>query len=113
MVKGYRKVLCGALSAMVLATVLALAAGVLALETSFAEDGEPQDPADISGYRITISKETYVYAGKAIRPAVSVFDAEGDPLPAENYAVTYDNNDCVGKALIRVEGKDPYSGTCE
>jgi len=60
---------------------------------------------------VKLSKEAYVYNGKAQKPAVTVKDSTGKDIVADNYTVTYKNNTKVGKATVTVKFKGDYSGT--
>ena len=60
---------------------------------------------------IKLAKTSYVYTGKAIKPKVTVADANG-ALPAGNYSVTYAKNKNVGTATAKVTLKGAgYTGT--
>lgn len=69
------------------------------------------NPAPIALSKITLSKSEAVYNGKAQTPAVTVVDANGQPVDAANYTVTYSNNQNVGQATVSVTGKNTYTGT--
>ena len=70
-------------------------------------DDEDTTVIDISNYKVTLSKKSYVYTGKAIRPAVKV-----PGLSPENYTVSYSNNKAIGTATISIKAVgDKYKGT--
>ena len=52
--------------------------------------------------RITLKTASYVYDGKAKKPAVEVKNAFGDVLAADQYTVTYSNNVNAGTATVKV-----------
>ena len=61
---------------------------------------------DISNYAVTLSKTSYVYTGKAIKPAVKV-----SGLNPEDYTVSYSNNKAIGTATITIKAAgDKYKG---
>ena len=55
------------------------------------------------------------YTGKALKPAVTVKDANGKTVPASAYTVTYANNTMVGKANVTVAAKknSGYTGSAK
>ena len=60
---------------------------------------------------VKIAKTSYTYTGKAIKPKVTVADANG-ALPADNYSVSYAKNKNVGTATAKVTLKGAnYTGT--
>lgn len=54
---------------------------------------------------------TITYTGKAIKPAVRVYDGE-TLLTSKNYSVSYKNNTKVGEASVIINGKGNYTGSC-
>lgn len=50
---------------------------------------------------VKLAKSSYVYTGKAIRPAVTIASADG-PLSKEYYTLTYSNNTKVGTASVKI-----------
>lgn len=68
----------------------------------------PKAKVDISTFRIDLSKSSYVYNGKAKRPAVTV---EGGLKKGKDYTVSYRKNKAVGIASVIVKGKGKYTGT--
>lgn len=56
---------------------------------------------------IKLSGTSYVYKGKAIKPGVTVANAE-ENLTKDNYTVTYENNVKAGKAVATVTFKGDY-----
>lgn len=61
--------------------------------------------------KMTLSKTSYVYNGKAKKPAVTVIDNKGNKISSTYYTVSYRNNKKVGKATVTVKLKNGYSGT--
>ncbi len=57
------------------------------------------------------SENTITYTGKAIKPAVRVYDGE-TLLTNKNYSVSYRNNTKVGEASVIINGKGNYTGSC-
>lgn len=53
-----------------------------------------------------LSKTSYTYTGKSLKPAVSI-----SGLKAGNYTVTYKNNIKPGTAAVVITGKGNYTGT--
>lgn len=71
---------------------------------------------DLTDCSVTISKTTYTYTGKTIRPAVTVtckkLDGTTITLKKDtDYTVTYKNNKMPGKATVVVKGKGDYTGS--
>jgi len=58
-----------------------------------------------------LSATSYTYTGKALKPAITITDANGKQIAASNYTVTYSNNKAVGKATVKITFKGNYSGT--
>lgn len=61
--------------------------------------------------KITLSKTSYVYDGKAKTPAVTVTDINGTPISSENYKVDYSANKNVGTGKVTVSFDYNYTGT--
>ena len=62
---------------------------------------------DISNYAASLSGETFVYTGKAIKPSVTV-----PGLSADDYTLVYANNIKIGTARVTITAKgDKYKGT--
>ncbi len=60
---------------------------------------------------VKLAKTSYVYTGKAIKPAVTLASSDG-PLSSEYYTVRYSNNTKAGTATVTVTLKgDYYEGT--
>ncbi len=68
----------------------------------------PTAKADISTFRMDLSKSSYVYNGKAKRPTVTV---EGGLKKGKDYTVSYKKNKTTGIATVIVKGKGNYTGT--
>lgn len=66
----------------------------------------------ISDSAIAMEADSYVYTGKAIKPAVTVTGADGTVLTAgKDYKISYKNNKNAGTAQIIVKGKGTAKGT--
>ena len=62
--------------------------------------------------KISLSKTTYTYNGKAQKPTVTVKDAKGNKIATSNYTVTYaSGRKNVGTYKVTVKMKGNYSGT--
>ena len=61
--------------------------------------------------KITLSKTSYVYDGKAKTPAITVTDINGTPISSENYKVEYSANKNVGTGKVTVSFDNNYTGT--
>ena len=57
---------------------------------------------------VKLSKTSYTYTGKAIKPTVTAY-VGGSKISSSNYTVTYKNNKNVGTATVTVKGKGIYS----
>lgn len=60
---------------------------------------------------VTLSATSYAYTGSAIKPSVTVKDANGTTIAATNYTIAYSNNKNVGKGNVTITFKNNYSGT--
>lgn len=54
--------------------------------------------------------DSYVYSGKKISPAVSVYEGNNLLKKGRDYTVKYENNTDAGEATVVVSGKGNYSG---
>ena len=71
-------------------------------------------PAPISKAKVTLAKTSYVYDGKAKKPAVKSVVLDGKTLKAgADYTVSYKNNVNVGTATVTITGTGGYTGTTE
>ena len=61
---------------------------------------------------VTVDPASYVYDGSAKKPAVTV-KLNGEPLPAQNYTVSYSNNVNAGtaQAVVTAKAGTHYAGT--
>ena len=67
---------------------------------------------DLANAKVTVAKSSYVYTGKAIKPAVTVKSASGITLKSNtDFTVAYSANTKVGTAKITVTGKGSFTGT--
>lgn len=63
--------------------------------------------------RVSLSGSSCTYTGKAIKPAVTLYDTDGKKVSSDNYTVTYKNNTNVGIATATVTFKGAaYEGSC-
>ena len=61
--------------------------------------------------KIKLSKTTYNYTGKSIKPSVKIV-YNGKTLKLDkDYTVSYKNNKNIGKATVTIAGKGDYKGT--
>ncbi len=58
---------------------------------------------------IELQSETYYFEGKPVKPEV-VVKSHDKIVPADSYELTYIDNDAVGVAQVKAEGKGDYSG---
>lgn len=58
--------------------------------------------------KVTLSKKSYVYTGKAFKPTVKVYVGK-TKLSSKYYSVSYKNNKNAGTATVTVTGKSKYS----
>lgn len=66
-------------------------------------------PISINKYKLTIPKTSYVYTGKAIKPAATL--KNGSKVIAKgNYTVAYKANTETGKATVTLTAKGNYTG---
>lgn len=69
------------------------------------------ETVDISGARVTVEPESFVYAGREIEP-VPVVWYEGRPLvEGKDFTVSYADNKNVGTAHLTVTGTGRYTGS--
>ena len=61
--------------------------------------------------KITLSKSSYVYNGKARKPAVTVKHGSTRLTAGKHYTVSYSKNKKAGKATVTIKGKGYYVGT--
>lgn len=66
---------------------------------------------NLSKCTITLSKTTYTYTGYSIKPVVTVKYGTKTLKSGTDYTVTYSNNLKVGKATVKIVGKNAYTGT--
>lgn len=83
-------------------------------ELKDAKEKEDADKAKLAATpkTITLSKTRVIYNGKVQKPAVTVKNAKGEIIPAENYTVNYAAG-CknVGKYKVTLTFKGLYNGT--
>lgn len=73
-------------------------------------DGTGNTVSQPAAKKLILSKESYIYNGKAKKPAVTVIDSNGNIITDDYYTVVYSNNKKVGKATVTVKLKNGYSG---
>lgn len=66
---------------------------------------------DIANTKITLSKTSYAYDGKAKTPVVTVMDDDYLLQEDEDYTITYSDNIKVGTATVMITGMGRYTGT--
>ena len=70
---------------------------------------EPEEVWEIG--RITLSKQSCVYTGRAIKPAVTVKGTDGRTLKeGTDYTLIYENNVKIGTAAVTIVGSSTYWG---
>lgn len=88
------------------------AAEKAAADKAAAEKAAAEKNANLANGTVKVTKTTYTYTGKALKPAVTVKNANGVTLKANtDYTVTYKNNKKVGTATVTVKGKGNYNGS--
>lgn len=60
---------------------------------------------------VTLSKTSYIYSGKDIKPKVVIKDENGTVLSASDYLITYENNKKVGIGTVKITMNGDYKGT--
>lgn len=71
------------------------------------------NPKSISGAKVTLDKNYFVYDGTPKTPAVSVTDGTQVLSADKDYEVTYESNASAEMAKAIVSGKNNYSGSIE
>jgi len=66
---------------------------------------------DIANTKVTLSKTSYAYDGKAKTPVVTVMDDDYLLQENEDYTIAYSNNIKVGTATVMITGMGRYTGT--
>ena len=61
--------------------------------------------------KVSLSKTSYVYDGKAKKPTVTVTDKKGKKISKASYTVSYSANKNAGQAKVTVKFKGNYSGS--
>lgn len=54
---------------------------------------------------VVLSKNSYVYDGKAKKPSVTVKDSKGKVISSKEYSVSYSNNKNIGTATVKITFK--------
>jgi len=75
--------------------------------TAVAVDIESEASVDINSCTISLARDTYVYEGNPIEPAVNIENLK----EGEDYTVTYENNTNVGTAKAVIKGIGGYEGS--
>lgn len=60
---------------------------------------------------VSLSVVSYTFTGKALKPAITVKDSNGNLITSSNYSIKYSSNKSVGKATAKITFKGKYSGT--
>jgi hypothetical protein len=70
------------------------------------------NPQSISKCKVTLSKTTFTYNGKAQKPTITIKNAAGTKLSTSNYTVTYSSGrKNVGTYKVTVKLKGSYTGS--
>lgn len=69
------------------------------------------DKGDISKCEVTLSTTAYQYKGVQCRPVVTVTDGDKVLELSKDYSYTYNNNNAIGTAYVKITGKGDYEGT--
>ena len=69
------------------------------------------NPLPLSNAKITLSKTSYTYTGRAFTPGVTVKYGTKQLRAGTDYTVRYTNNKRPGTATVTITGKGNYSGT--
>ena len=64
----------------------------------------------ITKLKVNLSKTSFTYTGKSIRPTVKVMDGTKKLKKGTDYTLKYSNNKKVGKAYVIITGKGAYKG---
>lgn len=68
--------------------------------------------ANVAGFTVSLTPDTYVYSGGYRKPAVTVInDADVELVENIDYTVAYENNKNAGTATVVVTGIGNYEGT--
>lgn len=60
---------------------------------------------------VYMRQSSFEYSDRRIKPAVVVKDNMGNTISSNNYSISYDKNQSVGKAVVKITFKGNYSGT--
>ncbi len=71
----------------------------------------PSATVPVSGCTITLSKDSYIYDGKAKTPTVTVKYGNTTLKEGTDYTLTYYNNKSVGTASVSISGLGRYTGS--
>lgn len=66
---------------------------------------------NIKNMTVTVDLSKKQYTGKAIKPTIEIIDNDYKLRENLDYKVEYSNNINIGKATIKITGKNGYSGT--
>lgn len=83
--------------------------GILTYQCKVCGSSKTETIPSIKG--VTLSKTSYIYSGKANKPAVTVKDSQGKVISSSDYTVSYSNNTKPGQAKVKVSFKGSYEGT--
>lgn len=85
----------------------------LSLASSDASNGSSNNTSndvEEQSFDVYLSRASYTYTGKTIKPSVTVKDGSKKLRNRKDYTVSYSNNKYVGTAEVTVKGKGNYSG---
>ena len=84
---------------------------MLNAEGSSGDIPETETKTDLSNDDVTLSRDSFVYNGKARKPGVSVKVGSSLLKAGTDYTVSYNSNKKVGTAAVKISGKGDYTGT--
>ncbi len=58
-----------------------------------------------------LANNSFIYTGKAFKPAVTIKDSKGNAISKSYYSMSYSNNTDIGTGTVKVVFKRRYSGT--
>ncbi len=84
--------------------------GTVTKEFTITKAAQGQRIKEISQCKVTLSKSSYAYDGKAKKPTATVKDGAVTLKEGTDYTVAYTNNINAGTAKVTVTGKGNYKG---
>ena len=67
--------------------------------------------ASLNGGHIKLSTNTFTYDGKRKTPLITVFDKNNNLVNSSEYDLKYENSINAGTGIVKVTGKNNYTGT--